>query len=120
MFDKCDRYQVLQCGDVEKLVKKEEASHEGHKYFVHIDEMFGIIHRAHLATGHGGRDKMIKELFPKYANITVEVIEMFKSLCLECMKKRKRSAIKGVVVRPIITKDFGSRGQVEIQAIVIL
>jgi len=35
-----------------------------------MDETFEIIQRAHIATDHGGRDKMITELRKKYANIT--------------------------------------------------
>src|SRR6476469_3249476 len=57
---------------------------------------------------------MLKFFSVKYANITVEVIELFKSLCLECMKKRKRAAVKGVVVRPILSREYGCRGQVNL------
>ena len=67
--------------------------------------MFDIIQRAHIQTGHGGRDKMTKYL-TNYANITRESIELYKSLCTECQKKRKRPIIKGVVVRPILSKHF--------------
>ena len=56
---------------------------------------------------------MIKELQKKYANITTKSIELFKSLCEEC-QKRKRPTTKGVVVRPILSKDFSSRGQVDL------
>ena len=55
-----------------------------------------------------------KELGMKYANVTRDVVELFKSLCVECMKKRKRMATKGVVVRLILTGDYGSRGQVDL------
>ena len=57
---------------------------------------------------------MLKVLAPKYANITSEVVELYKSLCVECAKKRKRAATKGVVVRPILSRDYGSRGQVDL------
>ncbi|KAK6186768.1 hypothetical protein SNE40_006044 [Patella caerulea] len=50
----------------------------------------------------------------KYANVTRETIELFKSLCMECQKKRKRVTTKGVVVKPIISKDYLSRGQVDL------
>jgi len=104
----------MQCGDVEKLIKKRADSTTAPLYYAHIDDIYDIIKRAHVSTGHGGRDKMIKALSIKYANITSDVIELFKSFCLECLKKRKRTAVKGVVVRPILTKDFGSRGQVDL------
>src|SRR5688572_15875075 len=83
-------------------------------YFAHNEEMYDIIKRVHLSTGHGGRDKMLKVLSVKYANITREVVELFKSLCTECRKKRKTKCVKGVVVKPIISRDYGSRGSVDL------
>ena len=80
-----------------------------HLYNVTIEDTFDIIKRTHLSTGHGDRDRMIKELQKKYANITTKSIELFKSLCEECQKKRKRPITKGVVKRPIL-----SRGQVDL------
>lgn len=73
------RYEVLQCGDVEKLIKKrnEANGEEQTVYFAHIDEMHDIVKRAHTSTGHGGRQKMLKALSAKYANITREVILLF-------------------------------------------
>jgi hypothetical protein len=79
-----------------------------------MDDVYDIIKRVHISTGHGGRDKMLKVLSVKYANITREVVELYKSLCLECLKKRKRRAVKGVVVKPILSKDYGSRCQVDL------
>lgn len=76
--------------------------------------MFDIIKRAHIACGHGGRDKMEKILSAKYANITRNVIMLFNSLCMECLKKKGRPCTKGVVVKPILSKDYGSRGQVDL------
>ena len=70
--------------------------------------------RAHIATGHGGRDRMIKEVNKKYANIPREVLGIYKSYCQECQKKRKRPKTQGVVVQPILTKEFASRGQVDL------
>jgi predicted esterase len=42
------------------------------------------LHKFHIATGHGGRDKMIKEANTKYANVSKEALELFKELCEEC------------------------------------
>ena len=44
---------------------------------MHIEETFDIIKRVHIATGHGGRDRMWKELGKKYANVTRDSIELF-------------------------------------------
>ena len=69
------RYEILQCGDIEKLIKKRNEGYgeEQTVYFAHIDELYDIVKRAHTSTGHGGRDKMIKTLSSKYSNITREV-----------------------------------------------
>lgn len=104
----------MQCGDVEKLIKRRQDPEESPVYYVSIEDTFEVIMRVHLATGHGGRDRMTKEVNKKYANITREALELFKSFCEECQKKRKRPRTKGVVVRPILTKEFASRGQVDL------
>ncbi|XP_068200645.1 KRAB-A domain-containing protein 2-like [Palaemon carinicauda] len=98
------KYEVLQCGDVEKIIKKRQTLDKTPVYYVSIEDTFDIVKRAHVATGHGGRDRMTKELQVKYDNIQRDTIELFKSLCLECQKKRKRPMTKGVVVKPIPTQ----------------
>ena len=108
------RYAVLQCGDIEKLILKQSDATKDPIYFTNISDMFDIIKRTHIATGHGGRDKMLKILAPKYVNITSEVVELYKSLCVECAKKRKRAATKGAVVHSILSRHYGSRGQVDL------
>ena len=84
------RYEILQCGDVEKLICKRSASDQEPIYFKHIDGMFDIIKRGHILTGHGGRDKMMKGL-KKYANVTCEAVELYKSLRIECQKNLPRA-----------------------------
>ena len=79
-----------------------------------LEDAFDVIRHAHIATGHGGRDRMKKELNHKYANITTWALNKFKSFCLECQKKRKKPTATGVVVRPTLSEDFNSRGQVDL------
>ena len=107
-------YEILKCGDIEKLIKKRHDQENDILYYVSIEETYDVIKRAHLATGHGGRDRMLKELRKKYANITEHALQLFKSLCEECQKKMTRSVTKGVVVRPILSHEFNSRGQVDL------
>ncbi|XP_041356808.1 KRAB-A domain-containing protein 2-like [Gigantopelta aegis] len=107
------KYELLQCGDVQKLIRK-KPNQEHPLYFATIEETFDIIKRAHIATGHGGRDKMIKEINKMYANITQDAITLFKSMCIECQRKRKWTTTKGIVVKPILSKDFSSRAQVDL------
>ena len=54
------KYDVLVCGDVQKVIKKPNSDTDEIKYFVPLEQMFDVIKRAHIATGHGGRDKMAK------------------------------------------------------------
>ena len=77
-----------------------------------LEDIYDVIRCTHIATGHGGHDRMTKELNKRYANITKDSIQLFMSYCQECQKKRKMT--KGVVVWPIITKEFSSRGEVDL------
>ncbi|XP_068246898.1 KRAB-A domain-containing protein 2-like [Palaemon carinicauda] len=108
------KYEVLQCGDLETIIKKRQTLDETPVYYVSIEDTFHIVKRAHVATGHGGRDRMTKDLQVKYSNIHRDTIELFKSLRLECQKKRKRPMTKVVVVKPILSTEFLSRGQVDL------
>ncbi|KAG1684037.1 KRAB-A domain-containing protein 2 [Nymphon striatum] len=105
------KYEVLKCADVLKLIRRRDAN-EDPVYFATLQDTYNIIKRAHIATGHGGRDKMVKELIKKYANITHDAVTLYKSLCIEC--QRKRPTTKGTVVRPIFSKNYGSRSQVDL------
>ena len=87
------KFEILQCGDVEKLIKKQLREEDTHLYYVSIEDT-DIIKRAHILTGHGGRDRMAKELSKQYVNLTREAVELFKPLCMDCQQKRKRPTTK--------------------------
>jgi hypothetical protein len=76
--------------------------------------MYSIVLRAQLNTGHGGRDKMLKEVNMKYANVTRDVLNLFKEMCEKCQLIMRKIASKGLVVKPLLSKDFNSRGQVDL------
>ena len=103
----------MKLGDLSKLIRKRKTDNDDIKYFVLIEETYDIIKKAHLALNHAGRDKMQKEINRKYANITLNCINFYKSVCEECQLKRKNPS-KGVVVKSIVSKDFNSRGQVDL------
>ena len=75
--------------------------------------MYDVIKKSHFSLNHAGRDKMQKELNRKYVNIPLQAINLFKSMCDECQLRRKGQR-KGVVVRPILSSSFNSRGQVDL------
>ena len=76
--------------------------------------MFNVVQKIHIATGHGGRDKMIKEANTKHANVSIEALKLFKERCEECQLKKRKLASKGLVVKPIVSKEFNSRGQMDL------
>ncbi|KAI6655721.1 KRAB-A domain-containing protein 2-like [Oopsacas minuta] len=103
-----DYNEILQCGDVEKLIRKLKAHTDTQLYYSTIEDSYDVLRRAHTATGHGEQDRMLKELSKKYVNMTYKAVEFYQSHCEECQKKRTRPLTKGVVVNPILTK--ASRG----------
>jgi hypothetical protein len=54
-----------------------------------------------------------KEANKKYANVSIEALELFKELCEECQLKKRKLASKGLVVKPIVSKEFNSRCQMD-------
>ncbi|XP_063587880.1 KRAB-A domain-containing protein 2-like [Penaeus indicus] len=103
--------EVLQCRDIEKLIKKRKSVDESPVYYLTIDD---IIKRAHIATGNGGRETMNCNLGAKYANITKEALKLFKSYCITCQEKRKRNKTAGVVAKSLLSSEFNSRGQIDL------
>ena len=101
----------MRCGDVRKVILRRMDSEATPSYYIHRDDVFDVVKRAHISTGHGGRDKMMKALQPKYANISRDIVGIYKGLCEECVKRPKQS---GVVMRPILVHEYGSRGQVDL------
>lgn len=107
------RYDVLTVQGCEKLIKPLSDARERVKKFVHAEELFDILYSTHLSIGHGGRDRMIKQLNTLYKNITQAQIKMFLDLCEPCQQKQK-SAKKRIDVKPIISSHFNSRCQVDL------
>jgi hypothetical protein len=82
-------YDILNIEGEEKLTVPLSAGKTEILYYVNFDELFNVIHEAHIA-GHGGRTRMIKELNRKYKNVTVESIVTYLRLCEPCQKKKQK------------------------------
>jgi hypothetical protein len=82
-------------------------------YSVTFDELFNVIHETHIAVGHGGRTRMMKELNRKYKNMKLGSIVTYLSLCELCQKKQK-TLKNGIVVKPILRDETNSRCQVDL------
>lgn len=110
------RYAVAVINNEPRLVKFEEKEvpPENLQYFAHNDELFEIIFNAHVnCTGHGGINRTNDSIKRRYANIPREVVKLFISLCETCQKKASVPK-KGLVVKPIMSKEFNSRCQVDL------
>uniref|UniRef100_A0A8C5Q829 Integrase catalytic domain-containing protein n=1 Tax=Leptobrachium leishanense TaxID=445787 RepID=A0A8C5Q829_9ANUR len=102
------RYDVLTVQGCEKLIAPLSDARKSVTKFVHAEELFDILYSTHLSIGHGGRDRMIKQLNTLYNNITQGQIKMFLDLCDPCQQKRgkKRDCCKA--------DSFNSRCQVDL------
>ncbi|XP_068792011.1 probable G-protein coupled receptor 141 isoform X1 [Struthio camelus] len=107
------KYEILQCGDTEKLIKRRQTKEESPTYYVSIEDTYDIIKKAHIATGHGGRDRVIKHLSSSYANITRDAIELFKSFCAVCQKKKKHHMVNQFAGPSALNKEHLAWGQID-------
>ena len=91
-YHQAKKYELSRLGSLKKVVRRGTQ-----KFVVPSDEVFEIIHAAHIATCHGGRNVLEKELFSKYANVTREQIMRYINLC-ECCQLKRVKPKKGLVV----------------------
>ena len=107
------RYDVVQIGNTVKLIYPVAEGRSSTKYYVQKEDIFDVIHDAHLAIRHGGRNRMIKETQTKYKIITAESIMLYLRLCVPCLKKPKVQK-KGLMIKPIIFSEMNSKAQVDL------
>lgn len=81
-----------------QLIKERGAAVQ---FYVADSELLDTLHKQHVSIVHGGRDRLIKDLSPKYKNFTRHDMELFLQLCTPCHQKQK-GCKKGFVVKPII------------------
>ncbi|KRX52601.1 KRAB-A domain-containing protein 2 [Trichinella sp. T9] len=60
------------------------------------------------------RKRTFQKAQNKWANVTREACHMFATLCEECHKKRARKLPKSLVVKPPVSTNVMSRGQVDV------
>jgi len=99
-------FELAVFGDVIVLMKRDT-----NKRVVCVEDMFDVISSAHSFTGHGGRTTTGTHLGKSFHNITRNQVAQFISQCEECQLKRTRPR-KGIVVKPILSKELNSRCQV--------
>lgn len=72
-YRRLKRYDILHVGDMKKLIMP-LSDKMNVQYYVTDDELFDVINSAHRECGHGDRDRTLKALRNKYANVTKECI----------------------------------------------
>lgn len=104
------RFGVLSIGNVKKLISRSE---ETVKHYLTVDELYDVIDAAHVAVGHGGRDRLLAETSKKFANITKQMIILYLSMCETCQQKKTKKK-RGLVSKPILHSEMNSRCQVDL------
>ena len=66
------RYDVVKVSNTDRLIFPVVEVSTSIRYYITNAEIFNIIHDAHVQIGHGGRNRMTKELQSKYKNIAAE------------------------------------------------
>lgn len=90
-YRRLKRFDVINVGGGERLIVPVNPGCKDILYYVDYDNLYDVIHQCHLATGHGGRTKTLKEANRKYKNVTVEAITQYLQLCESCQKKIKHA-----------------------------
>ena len=80
------------------------------EYFIPMEEIFAVIKEAH-DQGHGGYKRTLAKL-KTYCNISRKMVEFYVGICEACQQKKSQK--KKLVVKPVRSKDFLSRGQVDL------
>ncbi|XP_060104220.1 uncharacterized protein LOC132578298 [Heteronotia binoei] len=102
------RFSILNIGTEEKLVVPVSPGHTEVVFFVQYEDLFDILHEAHITIGHGGRTRMLKELSRRYKNVTAEAVMTYLKLCELCQKKQSGPK-KGFAARPALPTEMDSR-----------
>ena len=104
------RYDIIEKDGKKHLIKK---GSEPYRYYSDTSELYDLIKKVHVMCNHGGEKRIMKILSQQYANITMNQIKIFKSVCDVC-KAKKTNGYESETWNPNLKERFGSRGQVNI------
>lgn len=107
-------YDVLEHSGRKNLIFPRKNSNENILYYISSDKLFQTLYETHIAIGHGGRDRMYKELSKTCKNVTITDIKKFLDVCVECHQKKGKDKRTPPVVKPILSNELNSRCQVDL------
>lgn len=122
-YQRLKRFEVFKMADgTEKLIVPGPLVKNTIRYYVHTEEIFDILHKAHTVnTKHGGRNRMDKHVNQYYKNITREVIIMYLNLCSVCDKhyttpisKKNVQLDNEVVATPTLIDETNMRCDIDL------
>ena len=68
------RFDIMVIENKNKFIYSVKEGERNINFYVMDTELFDVISEVYLIVGHGGRDRMLKELPSKYKNITRRVV----------------------------------------------
>jgi hypothetical protein len=77
-------------------------------------ELFDAIDDLHTNNGHQGEKRTWKYCRNKYANVTQDHVKFFCTTCITCMKKNPVTKNEKGSQKPIFSKNFWDRFQVDL------
>lgn len=77
-------YDILEVSGRERLIQPRNEANPNIKFYVSMNELFGVLHTMHLLFKHAGKDLMDNELKAKYCNVSKEVIKIYLTCCKTC------------------------------------
>ena len=108
-YELLSRYDVVEVEGNKRLIKK---GSNPYRFYCNTDELYELLKDAHISCNHGGEKKIMRLLSQKYANITMNQIKIFKSVCEVCRAKKFKKDDTTDKWISTISEQFGNRGQI--------
>ena len=79
------------------------------------DDLFDTLERLHkVEADHTGRTRLYKRASQEFFGVTEKICGIYVKTCSVCYLKKSKKSIKSVVVKPISSRDYHCRGQVDL------
>ncbi|KAJ8718891.1 hypothetical protein PYW07_016447 [Mythimna separata] len=84
-------YDVLDVNGRERMIQPRNEVNPSIKFYVPLEELFGVLHTIHLLFKHANIDVMEAELKTKFCNVSKEVIKIYLTCCKTCQEKKSNT-----------------------------
>lgn len=81
-------YDVIDINGRERLIQPRNDVNTSIKFYVPMEELFGVLHTIHLLFKHANKDVMDAELKTKFCNVSKEVIKIYLTCCKTCNERK--------------------------------